>query len=156
MPRATPPFTIQGCTTADGPLLPKNNVPAFFTNSNWRLIWTRVNKDCAYVMSQASLRFAHSQLLANPARKRHQKVVDSTGQIVGYCRWLLPEGVDGELWPEAKVPAVSDEEAARWKKDFEEADWKYDHALDDFDKPMLEIKRALMAMKNYFSERFPF
>jgi hypothetical protein len=165
MPRATLPFTLAPCTVHDGPALAQNNIPAFFTIPNWRLIWTRLNKSCSYVTSQAVLRYSYN-LLSEPERKRHQKVVDKTGMVCGYCRWVLPEGVKGgdegeegererakaELWAEAKVESVSEEEEERLKRQWESADWVYDHALDVLDGPQQEIKERLMGRKNYFRE----
>jgi hypothetical protein len=97
------------------------------------------------------LRYSYN-LLSDPERKRHQKVVDKTGMVCGYCRWVLPEGADGELWPEAKVERVSEQEEERLKREWESADWAYDHALDVLDGPQLEIEERLMGRKNYFRE----
>jgi hypothetical protein len=75
--------------------------------------------------------------------------------VVGYCRWILPAGADAGLWPEAKVPRVSEEEEERLKTEYDGADWEYDHALDVLDEPQQEIKSRLFGAKNYFREYFP-
>lgn len=93
-------------------------------------------------------------LLTDPSRRRHQKAVDSvTGELVGYARWVLPEaGVNGEmdnLWPEARVPRISEHEARIAKKEYENADWEYDHGLDHLDAPITATKNGLMSEQNY-------
>jgi len=151
MPRATPPFTIETCTAADGPALARNNIPAFFTIKNWSLLWTRVNKTCEYVTSQAALRWGYN-VLKDPARGRYQKAVDANGQLVGYCKWVLPAGAGEELWPEAKVARVSEEEEKRIKAEFDSADWKFDHSFDVLDDPQDEMEQRLLGKKNYLRE----
>ncbi|KAE9374829.1 acyl-CoA N-acyltransferase [Stipitochalara longipes BDJ] len=149
---AQPPISLAPCHPADGPAIAQNNIPAFFTVPNWRLIWTRLNppKSCEYVTTQCALRVGWN-LISGGERRRHLKVIDATGRVVGYCRWVLPEGVKGveELWPEAKVPGVGKEEELRLCRMHGSADWTYDHALDVLDGPQKEAKERLMRGRSY-------
>lgn len=103
-----PPYTVQPCTYTDAVSIAENNVPAFWLDAAWVLIWTRVHKTCSYVTSQSALR-SPQNLLSDPEHRRHEKVVDGeTGKLVGYCRWLLPNDLgDGvrseEVWNEARI-----------------------------------------------------
>lgn len=105
-----------------------------------------------YVISQATQRFSHN-LLGDPTHRRHLKAVDAkTGEIVGYVRYVLPEGSSADLWAEAKAPAVSKELAAEAKKNFDAADWNHDDSMDPLDEPMTAIKKSLMEGKGYLCE----
>ena len=103
-------------------------------------------------------------LLTDAAKRRHQKAVDiSSGAVVGYARWILPEtgteAAAGEspdgLWPEARVPAVSKEREDEAEVEFADADWSFDHALDELDEPIMEMKTRIMKGKDYLRERNP-
>ncbi|KAH8596159.1 hypothetical protein B0O99DRAFT_621160 [Bisporella sp. PMI_857] len=150
-----PTFTVLPVTLADSVDITRNNMSACWTNPSWRLSWTNVNKTLPYHISQVSLRTPHN-LVADPARRRHQKAVNESGELVGYCRWVLPEGdpeETGKLWKEAKVKEaeeLGEEEKAKLKRDYDSADFKPDSRLDVLDEPMSTRKKELMAKKNYF------
>jgi len=65
------------------------------------------------------------------------------------------KGVD-EVWPEAKVPAVSKEEERRLCRMHASADWAYDHVLDVLDGPQNDAKERLMRGRGYLCESFSF
>lgn len=143
-------FDALPCTMDDGPAVGRNNVPAFWTDSNWKALWP--GRTCDYLVSQAVLRWSHT-LLKEPARHRHLKAVDAnTGALVGFARWKLPEGLSPDLWSEAKTPAGSTERMVEAKKNYDSADWEFDHSMDVLDGPMLEVKHRAMAGKQYLSE----
>lgn len=145
---------ITSCTIADGPAIARNNIPAFWTDSTWVLMWP--GKTCEYVTAQAARRMP-ATLLKDPAHVRHQKAVNAqSGAIVGYARWILPR-LDDEIaargrWTAARVPAVSEAQQREADRERDAADWEYDHALDDLDEQMLEVKRRLMDGKRYMRE----
>ncbi|MCJ1391101.1 hypothetical protein MMC18_003963 [Xylographa bjoerkii] len=150
-----PPFTVSSCTIDDGPTIGHVNVFAFWTDPTWVLIWRPKTAD--YVALQAARRMSHN-LLTDTAHRRHQKAIDvSSGAVVGYARWILPDTGTGaavvrnseNLWPEARVAAVSKELEQEAELNFAEADWSYDHSLDDLDAPIMEMKNRLMARKEY-------
>lgn len=62
-----------------------------------------------------------SNLSAQRDYKRHQKVVHvTTGKIVAYARWVLPESVAGDItWSEAQTRQPSDEEKKLFKQDYD-------------------------------------
>ncbi|CAD6567379.1 MAG: hypothetical protein ASARMPREDX12_000232 [Alectoria sarmentosa] len=142
---------ITSCTIADGPAIARNNIPAFWTDSTWVLIWP--GKTCEYVTAQAARRMA-ATLLKDPAHVRHQKAINAqSGAIFGYVRWVLPcvddENAAGSGWIAARVPAVSEAQQHEAERERDAADWEYDHALDDLDEQMLDMKRRLMDGKRY-------
>ncbi|MCJ1270781.1 hypothetical protein MMC22_010678 [Lobaria immixta] len=142
---------ITSCTIADGPNIARNNIAASWTDSSWVLMWP--GKTCEYVTAQAARRMP-ATLLKDPAHVRHQKAVNAqSGAIVGYVRWVLPpandENAGGSRWTAARVPAVSEAQHREAEGERDAADWKYDHALDDLDEQMLEMKRRLMDEKRY-------
>ncbi|PMD43700.1 acyl-CoA N-acyltransferase [Hyaloscypha variabilis F] len=151
---ALPPITLTPCTPSDGPAIARNNIPAFFTVPNWRLIWTRMSppKSCEYVTSQCELRVGWN-LVSGGIKQRHLKAVDATGRVVGYCRWSFPSNIpDSKLeamWPEAKVAKVSKEEERRLCEAHRSADWEFDHSLDVLDVDQLSAKERLMRGRGY-------
>jgi len=67
-----------------------------------------------------------------------------------------------DLWPEARIPPVTEEQVEKAKMDSDSADWAYDQSLDEVDKPMKNRKDELLEGKNYmsmfslnFNSRFP-
>lgn len=73
--------------------------------------------------------------------------------MVGYCRWLLPDDLcdlkSEDLWPEGRIPPVTDEQAEKAKRDYDGADWNYDSTMGDMDGPLVKRKNELMSGKNY-------
>lgn len=149
------PITILSCDLEDSAALASNHIAAFWPNPRWALTWTRVNKTASYVIAQQVKRRPH-QLLQETARRRHQKAVDeSTGEIVGYCRWILPDGVDENAWAEAKVnDDVGVERREELKKQFDEADFSPDESLDHIEKVLDEPKKRTRMAKNYMGKHF--
>ena len=107
-------------------------------------------------------------LLTDTTYRRHQKAIDeaNSGAVVGYARWILPDGCSPTttkkkkgstvdeiiIWSEAQVPAVSEEREREAERDFAAADWNWDHALDELDTPFLQMKNQLMNGKKYLCE----
>lgn len=107
-------WEIRGCTVADAAALARNNISAFWDDPTWIQLWPeQVAQE--FLIEQSTKRYPRN-LLRDRATTRHQKTVNPvTGALVGYARWILPEGhsaaENGEpAWPEAQVPAVSGEE----------------------------------------------
>ncbi|KAL2129169.1 hypothetical protein VTI74DRAFT_8122 [Chaetomium olivicolor] len=85
---SAPAFTITHVTAADGPALARANIPAFWADRHWQLVWR--HRTLEYHISQVALRYPRN-LLRNRETARHQKAVDPvTGEILGYIRWSLP------------------------------------------------------------------
>lgn len=123
---------------------------AFWTDPAWVLMWRA--KPLDYVIQQASLR-GPKNLLLDRTNRRHQKAVDSeSGAIVGYARWVLPTDTAGaeQCWSEARVPAVSAELQDEAERQYEAADWSFDHSLDELDDPITEMKERHLKGRNYF------
>ncbi|KAJ3494584.1 hypothetical protein NLG97_g3984 [Lecanicillium saksenae] len=74
------------------------------------------------ILESMILREPYNQLTGRNIR-RHQKVIHvPTGEIVGYSRWFVPNPED---WIEAQTPAVSEEDEARFKSQYDEAYWNF-------------------------------
>lgn len=65
---------------------------------------------------------------------------------------VMFQGTSPDLWPEAKVPAVSPERAAEAKKNYDGADWKFDDLGGDLDSNFAPIRNRLMEGKTYISK----
>jgi hypothetical protein len=156
-----PPFKVAPCTLEDVPAIARNNVTAFWEDIHWALQWTRKNKSCEYVISQAEFRWSYN-LTKDPVHIRREKAVDvSTGELVGFSSWYLPEDEDWlgkqekyELWPEARVPEVDDEKQQSFKKRFDEADWESDRVTDVLDSPVTEMRIKLKGDKKWLRKYF--
>ncbi|RFU35456.1 hypothetical protein B7463_g846, partial [Scytalidium lignicola] len=152
-----PPFTIHKCTIRNSEALARNNMSAFWTDSNWVLVWgDRTLED---VIKQAALRTPFN-LLTNRSHKRHQVAIDErTGEIVGYIRWILPDGMGlgmsdkemGNIWSEAIVPEVSDQEKKEAEKLFQSADWIHRPPPGQLDVGDIDI--PVRAMENKLKKK---
>jgi hypothetical protein len=137
-----PQFRAKACALADASAIANVNISAFWQDPSWVLMWP--NKSREYVTTQAVLRMPFT-LLRDPVHKRHQKVIDDNGKVLGYARWTLPSTGNDEtvLWPEACVETVSDEEIHKAEMEYKSAWWDYDRSLDVLDNPIDEIRNSL-------------
>ena len=145
-------YTITGCTIADGAALSRNNMSAFWEDPTWILAWrhTTLEEHIAQVAKRVP-----RNLLNDRTTLRHQKATDlETGRLLGYARWILPAShattADGNpVWPEAIVPAVSEEEEAEIRRVAATATWNPNHDSDALDVPVAEIKEEILKRKPY-------
>ena len=94
---------IQNCTVDDGAGIVKSNISSRWDTPWWRLYWGSRSYD--EVVAAHLMRVSWS-LLKTREKCRHQKIiVPETGQIVGYARWIMPEGFTNE-WTQAQLPDV--------------------------------------------------
>lgn len=132
-------WKIQNCTVADATALAQNNIPAFWEDPSWRIVWPDDIK-LEFLVEQSSKRQARN-LLRSRETNRHQKAVDPvTGAVVGYARWILPPSHItakdpnlGPEWVEAQVPAVSEEETAHFEELSNSAWWNMKSGMDHMD-----------------------
>jgi GNAT superfamily N-acetyltransferase len=149
-------FVIKPCTVIDGPAIGRNNVNAFWTDKTWIQIWR--GRTCEFVAEQAAKRGARN-LLLDRAHRRHLKAVDSsTGDVVGYARWVLPHddspGGDDDpcnaLWTGAQLPDVSREVREEADREGAAAVWEFTNStMDDLDAPITAMKEYLVKKKRY-------
>jgi len=92
---------------------------------------------------------------------RHQKAVDPiSGEVVGYARWVLPEGYcekeeDGERvaeWKEAQVEDVSEEDRGRFEEMAREAWWEGRSDMDSLDDENNAVTKRITSEKAYISK----
>ncbi|KAI9146846.1 Heterokaryon incompatibility protein [Paramyrothecium foliicola] len=118
-----------GCTVDDAAGVAKNNVLAFWEQTWWRILFA-ASQDT--VLEKVVERAPHN-LVAQREVRRHQVVVDtSTGDIVGYARWIMPSSRATE-WTEAQTPAVSDADKKRLKDKFDAAELPFGEHQDEMD-----------------------
>ena len=97
---------VFNCTIDDTHGLAATTTSAFWTQPRWRAKWTDHSIEAATTAIAARL---PKELLTAPEVRRHQKVVHgATGQIVGYARWTLSDGLRHQ-WTDAMTPPVSPE-----------------------------------------------
>jgi hypothetical protein len=149
-------WKIERCTVDDGAALAHNNLSAFWEDPNWRNGWQK-DITLEYLIEQ-SVKRQPRNLLRNRVKMRHQKALDpTTGAIVGYARWILPDdhvvGKDGEVeWAEAQVPDVSEEESKRIDELAESAWWNAGERMSNSDDKNIVVIRRILAEKPYISE----
>ncbi|PPJ59490.1 hypothetical protein CBER1_02463 [Cercospora berteroae] len=145
-------YIITNCVVEDSDELTRNNISAFWSNTNWRLAWS--HRTLESHISEMAKRAPHN-LVSGREQKRHQKAVDSeTGRIVGYIRWLLPPShtrlADGTpAWPEAMVPAVREEKEAEFERLARTIIWDPQPGADALIAPVKQAEDAILAAKSY-------
>jgi hypothetical protein len=141
------PFTIHPITVSDAIPLARNNCTAFWHQPYWRIMWPK-DMQLPFMLAQVEKRITYTVILNDRDAMRHEKAVDDeTGEIIGYCRWMLPESLvnkgkeAGEVvWKERQVEEASEEArkkaqeemATAWfepREDMGELDGKIDEAL---------------------------
>ncbi|KAF2206314.1 hypothetical protein CERZMDRAFT_53395 [Cercospora zeae-maydis SCOH1-5] len=145
-------YIITNCVVKDSDELTRNNISAFWSNTNWRLAWS--HRTLESHISEMAKRAPHN-LVSGREQKRHQKAVNpETGRIVGYIRWLLPplhtHLADGTpAWPEAVVPAVSEEEKAEFERLAKTIVWDPQPGADPLIAPIKQAEDEILAAKPY-------
>ncbi|KAJ0158433.1 hypothetical protein CTA2_11585 [Colletotrichum tanaceti] len=85
---------------------------AFYRDPHWRLLWGSMPLEDIIASCENRL---PRNLVRGRASRRHRKAVDAvTGEVVGYARWVLPEGRE-DLWEDARVAEPSAQQAARYE-----------------------------------------
>lgn len=150
------PWKIQPITISDAPAVARNTCGAFWEEPMWRLQWTPdITQDflATQLVKRQPLR-----LFRDRDTLRHQKAVDpSTGDLVGYARWRLPDGrsstADGEPeWADAQIPdlpaderkALEDEAAGVW--------WEPRTDVDELDEGNGEVKERITGGREHMGE----
>lgn len=152
---STRAWEISGCTVADAAALARNNMSAFWEDPTWVLLWPEdVTLD--FLIEQSTKRHPQN-LLRDRAAIRHEKAINPvTGAVVGYARWVLPEGYrtveNGEpAWAEAQVPAVSKEEEERFRALGESAWWEYRSDMSSLDDANHVVMRRILSERPHLS-----
>ncbi|CRG89003.1 hypothetical protein PISL3812_06038 [Talaromyces islandicus] len=147
-------WKIEKCTVADAAALASNNMPAFWEDPTWRIIWPDDIK-LEFLVEQ-SIKRQPRNLLRSRETHRHQKAVDPvTGAIVGYARWILPPSHVtakdnlGPEWVEAQVPSVSEEQTAHFEELANSAWWNTKSGMDDMDDKNYVVMNRIMTQKPY-------
>lgn len=91
---------------------------AFYCDKHWKSFWH--GKPLEEIIADCTARLPWKLAQTDPL-KRHQKVVDeSTKDIVGYARWILPENMaNAKAWPEAGLPEVDHETKREFKENYD-------------------------------------
>lgn len=149
-------WKIEPCTVSDATALARNNMAAFWEDPTWILLWPRdITQE--FLIEQAAKRQPRN-LLRNRDKTRHQKAVDPvTGSVVGYARWILPDGYfiakDGDPeWAEAQVPDVSDQEKEQFNQLAESAWWNGTDLLNNIDDKNYVVMNRILRERPYISK----
>jgi len=110
-------YVVQSVTTSDAPGVARAMFSAFWQDIHWQKLWAAdmdleaIIKDCAERLPWL--------LISGRNVKRHLKVVDtSSGEIVGYSRYIVPESHTG-MWIDAQTFEPSPEEKLGYEQRFE-------------------------------------
>ena len=140
----------------DGAALAYNNMSAFWEDPNWRFGWSKdITLD--FLIEQSTKRQPRN-LLRQREKTRHLKAVHPvTGELVGYARWILPDGKitkeDGELeWKEALVPDVGGEERKRIEEVAESAWWDAGTGMQNSDDLNVVVINRILGESPKISE----
>lgn len=144
-----PTYKIECCTVDDAAALARNNMSAYYTDPTWILNWEK-GRPLQDIIAECTKR-TPTTLLRDRAQKRHQKVVDETGAVVGYARWILPDRLTGE-WLEAQTPAVSPSEEEEYMRLFCSARWTREAEVNSLGSPLEVIMERLMRGKEYLGK----
>lgn len=145
-------WAITNCTVDDGASLAYNNMSAFFEDPTWVVAWPKGTK-LDFLIEQSAKRQPRN-LLRDRENTRHQKAIDpATGQVVGYARWILPNGKGGEkMWEEALVPDVSPVERERFEEEAKSAKWPAGASAEDMDDYNQVVIKRFLSEKPYISK----
>ncbi|KAK9422273.1 hypothetical protein SUNI508_04952 [Seiridium unicorne] len=127
------PCTVAQCTVSDGAALTRNNIPAFWQDSNWVLSWN------------------HKTLEQHLPEPLIQKPAAFWAMLVGiYLPSQYATNADGTpAWPEAMVQPVSPEEEAEIQRVAETAFWDPNTGPDVFIEVTRPVKNEILARKPY-------
>jgi hypothetical protein len=145
-------WRVTSCTVADAAPLAYNNMSAFWEDPNWVIAWPK-GIELDYLIEQSTKRQPRN-LLRDRESIRHQKAVDpATGKLVGYARWILPDGKGGEkVWEEALVPDVSPVEKEKFEQEAKSAWWGAGEAAPDMDDLNQVVIKRILSEKPYISK----
>lgn len=143
-------YKVRACKVGDAAGIGKNNVSAFWEETFWRLLWVP-DRTREEVIDMVALR-SPKNLLSERNTRRHQLVEHvPTGEIVGYCRWYLPDSCEGQ-WLEAQTPGVSKEETQRYEEQYAGVNFNYRTDMDDMDVPIHDMRAKHTPKKPYIGE----
>lgn len=143
------PYQVEPVSPSDAAGLATAMMSAFYTDEHWRLLWgsmplTDIISDCTERLPW--------NLITSTSTKRHLKTVDvSTGDIVGYSRYILP-AKNIELWLDAQTAKPSEEEKSAFEKKFKNVTvdgrmrgLDYRH-LKEFGPELEQVEDKIMSM----------
>ena len=108
-------FSIEPCVPADAHGIAATTMSAWHENWHWAYRWEDPSLEGLIERGGERVPWI---LTTERETKRHQKAVDvTTGEVVGYSRWLLPPDLaERNVWPEAQVPEPSPEDRVTFKE----------------------------------------
>jgi hypothetical protein len=93
-------------------------ISARLTDPHWAKLWEDPSPEP--IISRTAKRIPWT-LVQSGESKRLEKVIDETGQIVGYARWILPTHLaKSDIWPHAQVVDVSPDQHAEYEAMYKE------------------------------------
>ncbi|TVY42160.1 hypothetical protein LSUB1_G001937 [Lachnellula subtilissima] len=110
-------YVVQSVTTSDAPGVARAMFSAFWQDIHWQRLWA-TDMDLEAIIRDCAERLPWL-LISGRNVKRHLKVVDtSSGEIVGYSRYIVPESHVG-MWIDAQTFEPSPEEKLGFEQRFE-------------------------------------
>lgn len=105
-------YSVQPVSIPDAPGLSRTMMTAYYEDLHWLLVWRDMSLPDIIADSERRLPW---NLINGRDHKRHQKVVEENGEVIGYVRWLLLNECPIS-WEEAQVKEGSEEER-NWCKE---------------------------------------
>lgn len=147
---------IKGCTVEDADGLGNSNIRAYWEEPMWRILWPdNVTLD---FMIQEMTKKLPMDLLKDADNSRHEMAVDGeTGAVMGYIRWIFPDGVlngqqpDEIKWKTAQVPRVSEEKFKELEK-LDNSAWCESKSLGALGNRLGEAHMRIMSKQSYIGK----
>ncbi|RMZ72442.1 Acyl- N-acyltransferase [Pyrenophora seminiperda CCB06] len=109
-------YTLQPVKPTDAVGLAETMMRAFYQDEHWASLWKSTSLD--NIIDDCAKRLPWNLVKVAPD-KRHRKVVESsTGNIVGYARWVLPDKETDE-WAEGVVCETDPERRRGYEEEFQ-------------------------------------
>ncbi|KAI4717571.1 hypothetical protein E4T48_06247 [Aureobasidium sp. EXF-10727] len=112
-------FSIKPVKVTLAPSIAKAMISARWADPHWKALFIP-GTSCATVIHETAARLPKN-LSSGRATKRHQVAISSTGEVVAYARWILPEhlaAVTPVVWPEAQVAEPTAEQTEKFEQMF--------------------------------------
>ncbi len=149
-------WRIEGCTVDDAAAVARNTSGAFWEEPMWMLQWRGdITQD---FLTEQLIKLQPTRLLRERDTRRHQKAVDpDSGKLVGYARWLLPDGrtttsASEPEWAEAQMPDVSADRRKALDAVAAGAWWGPRTDVDELDADNNTIRRRVASGRPYLGK----
>lgn len=147
---------MEPCVPADSHSIATTTMSAWCADWHWFYRWK--DPSLEKLIAWYAEKFPRN-LTTGRDTKRHQKLIEiSTGEVVGYARWLLPPDLAKEnVWKEAQAVEPTPEESELFEKkaSIPLPKVRSDEMLEFRSTPLVEADARIMKNGPYLGTYFP-